>query len=167
MKIRQAKSSDSAFIANIYNHYIEHTVVTFEEEAVTATEISNRIRETQTDKLPYLVAESAGEVIGYAYASKWKGRCSYRFSVEITVYLAPGFAGQGYGSGLYEALFSELRERQYHVAIAGITLPNPASVAFHETFGMEKVAHFREVGFKFGDWIDVGYWQLNIDAGSV
>jgi L-amino acid N-acyltransferase YncA len=160
--IRPANDSDSKAIAEIYNHFIENTVVTFEEETVSAREISSRIEETQSADLPYLIAESAGEIIGYAYASKWKGRCSYRFSVEITVYLAVEAAGQGHGSRLYKALFSELRERQYHVAIAGITLPNPASVALHERFGMEKVAHFSEIGFKFGNWVDVGYWQVKI-----
>ena len=160
--IRSAQSGDSAEIAAIYNHYISNSVVTLEEQPVDSAEILDRMGETKSSDLPYLVAESEGRIVGYAYASKWKGRCSYRLSVEITVYLAPDAGRQGYGSKLYDALFTELRERSYHVAIAGISLPNEASVGLHEKFGMEKVGHFREVGFKFGAWVDVGYWEVVI-----
>jgi len=152
--------SDADDIAAIYNHYIEQTVVTFEEDAVTAEDIATRIAETAHQELPYMVAEdSGGTVIGYAYASKWKGRCAYRYSVEVTVYLAPDQGGQGVGTQLYQHLFEWLGKSGFHVAIGGISLPNPASIALHEKFGMEKVGHFHEVGFKFGEWVDVGYWQ--------
>ncbi len=117
------------------------------------------------NNLPWLVAENdSGVVVGYAYASKWKGRCAYRHSAEVTVYLAPDAAAQGVGTRLYEALFSELRDRGIHTAIGGIALPNPPSVALHEKFGMKKVAHFAEVGHKFDRWIDVGYWQVVLSA---
>jgi len=162
--IRQAENSDSQRIADIYNHYITSSVVTFEEQTVTAGEITGRIQETKAGQLPYIVAESDGEIVGYAYASKWKGRCAYKFSAEVTVYLSPDATAQGHGTRLYEVLFSELRKRSYHIAIAGIALPNPVSVALHERFGMEKVAHFKEVGFKFGRWVDVGYWQVKLDT---
>jgi phosphinothricin acetyltransferase len=99
-------------------------------------------------------------VQGFAYASKWKGRCAYRYSVESTAYLADCSTGRGIGTRLYEALFTELRKSKMHVVMAGIALPNDASIALHEKLGFEKVAHFREVGWKFGKWIDVGYWQL-------
>jgi L-amino acid N-acyltransferase YncA len=92
-------------------------------------------------------------------ATKWRERFAYRFSVEVTVYLAPTFTGNGVGSQLYDALFSVLKSRSIHSVIGGITLPNLASVALHEKFGLEKVAHFKEVGFKFEQWKDVGYWQ--------
>ncbi len=160
--IRPATASDSAAIARIYNHFILDTTVTFEEQAVSAQQMAERIEEVASASLPWLVAEQAGKVVGYAYATKWKGRCAYRFSVESTVYLAPGFAGMGVGSKLYDALFAALRERGTHVVIGGIALPNPASIALHEKFGMNKAAHFREVGFKFGKWIDVGYWQATL-----
>jgi len=162
--IRPARSSDSQRIADIYNYYITNSAVTFEEQTVTAAEIVSRIQETKSGQLPYIVAESDGEIVGYAYASKWKGRCAYKFSVEVTVYLSPDATAQGHGSRLYEVLFAELRQRSYHIAIAGIALPNPVSVALHERFGMEKVAHFKEVGFKFGHWVDVGYWQVKLDT---
>lgn len=157
--IRPATKDDAESIVGIYNHYVQNTVITFEEEAVSAQEMSGRIAEVATASLPWLVAEQDGQVAGYAYATKWKGRCAYRFSVECTVYLAPGFVGAGLGTSLYTALFSELRKRQFHVVIGGIALPNPASIGLHEKFGMAQVAHFKEVGFKFGKWIDVGYWQ--------
>lgn len=160
--IRAATPADGAAIAGIYNHYVTSTVVTFEEEPVTAAEMARRLEEVASASLPWLVAEQGGRVVGYAYASRWKGRCAYRFSVEVTVYLDPGHAGRGIGSALYGRLFPILRERGIHVVLGGIALPNEASVALHEKLGLEKVAHLKEVGFKFGRWIDVGYWQRTL-----
>lgn len=157
--IRQAKLEDAQSIADIYNHYIENTIITFEEELVSAADIAERIEDTHAVGLPWLVAISEGELVGYAYASKWKGRCSYRHSVEVTVYLNPSLKAKGWGTKLYKALFDELKQGSIHVVIGGISLPNDASVALHEKFGMEKVAHFKEIGFKFDEWVDVGYWQ--------
>lgn len=157
--IRPASSSDSAVIADIYNHYIAETVVTFEEEPVSSGEIARRIADVQAASLPWLVAEAHGQVAGYAYATPWKTRSAYRYSVEITVYLAPGSVARGMGSQLYSRLFSILQQRGIHAVIGGIALPNQASVALHEKFGCEKVAHFLQVGFKFNRWVDVGYWQ--------
>ena len=161
--IRPAHTADAQSIADIYNFYIETSVVTFEEDATTKDDIALRIDETYAEKLPYLVLQIDDEIVGYANASKWKGRCAYRYTVEVSVYLSPDAGGNGYGSRLYHELFSQLAERGFHIAIAGISLPNKASIALHEKFGMEKVAHFKEVGFKFGNWIDVGYWQCAIE----
>jgi phosphinothricin acetyltransferase len=124
--------------------------------------MAKRIADLQSQTLPWLVAEKDGSVIGFAYATPWKTRSAYRFSVEITVYLAPGHGRNGVGSALYQQLFEHLRARGAHSVIGGIALPNDASVALHEKFGLSKVAHFHEVGFKFGRWIDVGYWQLTL-----
>jgi phosphinothricin acetyltransferase len=160
--IRAATLSDAAAIAGIYNHYVTETVVTFEEEPVPAAEIARRIEEVQSASLPWLVAEAgadASDIAGYAYATRWKVRSGYRLSAEITVYLAPGRAGQGIGSKLYGQLFPLLQARRIHAVMGGIALPNEASVALHEKFGMRKVAHFEQVGFKLDRWIDVGYWQ--------
>jgi phosphinothricin acetyltransferase len=157
--IRPASPADADAIARIYNHYISTTIVTFEESPLAAGEIADRIGKVASACLPWIVLEQAGQVAGYAYASKWQGRSAYRFSVESTVYLAPAATGQGLGTELYERLISILGEGQAHVVIGGIALPNAASVALHEKLGFEKVAHFKEVGFKFGQWIDVGYWQ--------
>lgn len=161
--IRRANPSDATAIADIYNHYINNTVITFEEEPVCGDKIQERITNVLQSDLPWLVAQDESKrIIGYAYATKWRERFSYRFSVEITVYLDPNESGKGTGSKLYSALFAELKQRSIHCVIGGITLPNPASVALHEKFGLEQVAHFKEVGYKFNQWLDVGYWQGKI-----
>jgi len=165
--IRVAQYDDVEQLASIYNHYIDNTIITFETEAVSEVEIRKRLQETTAIGLPWLVAESDGVIAGYAYAGKWKGRQAYRFSVEVTVYLDQKYVGEGMGTHLYQALFDALRKRSCHAAIAGIALPNAASVALHEKLGMEKVAHFKQVGFKFDQWIDVGYWQLLLDRDSL
>lgn len=158
--IRDATPADAAVLAGIYNHYVLDTTVTFEETSVSEAEMASRIAEVQAAKLPWVVVEDdAGVVLGHAYASKWKGRCAYRFAVETTVYLDPAAHGRGLGRQLYEQLLARLREAGMHVAIGGIALPNPASIALHEKLGFRKVGQFDEVGFKFSRWVDVGYWQ--------
>jgi phosphinothricin acetyltransferase len=161
--IRSAGPRDAAGIARIYDYYTRNTVVTFEEQTVPAAGMRARMEAVQAAGLPWLVAEREGELVGFAYAGEWKGRCAYRHSVEITVYLDHRCLGQGCGTQLYADLFARLREGTTHVAIAGIALPNPESVALHEKFGMTKVAHFAEVGYKFDQWIDVGYWQITFN----
>jgi phosphinothricin acetyltransferase len=157
--IREATREDAGVVAEIYNHYVEHTVVTFEEVRVSAADIGSRIESVHASGFPWLVAEEAGRVKGYAYATKWKERSAYRFSAEVTVYLAADATGRGLGTQLYADLFPQLAARGLHALMGGITLPNEASVALHEKFGMRKVAQFDEVGFKFGRWLPVGYWQ--------
>lgn len=157
--VRPAAFADAGSLARIYNHYVRDTIVTFEEESVPEGEMASRLRQVQEASLPWLVAESPGEIVGYACATRWKPRRGYRFSAEVTVYLDPGHGGRGIGSALYARLLPELQSRGVHAAMGGIALPNAASVALHEKFGFEKVALFREVGFKFGAWIDVGYWE--------
>jgi phosphinothricin acetyltransferase len=163
--IRAAAAGDPAAIAAIYNHYVARTVITFEEEPVSAPEMARRIEATSAS-LPWLVAEREGEVVGYAYATPWRARSAYRFSVEVTVYVDPDRPRLGIGRRLYEALLPELHARGIHAAFGVIALPNDASVALHERFGFEKVAHLREVGFKFDRWIDVGYWQLLLESAQ-
>lgn len=157
--IREAVEGDAQRIAEIYNHYVETSTVTFEEEPVAPDEMVRRMAVGE-EKFPWLVLVGADEeLLGYAYASPWKGRCAYRYSVETTVYLDHASCGTGCGTRLYQRLLAELRNRSLHTAMAGIALPNAASVALHEKLGFTKVAHFREVGWKFGEWVDVGYWQ--------
>lgn len=158
--IRHASIDDSYSISEIYNYYVINTAITFEEAPVSPDDIRERIGTTQAENLPWIVIEDeAGAVGGYAYASKWKGRCAYKYSVEVTVYLHPDQGGKGHGTQLYERLFQLLRDKGFHVVIGGITLPNPASIALHEKMGLTKAGHFKEVGYKFGKWTDVGYWQ--------
>lgn len=160
--IRPAVTADAEAIARIYNHYVTNTVVTFEEDPVTSDEIAARIREVQSANLPWFLAETAEGILGYSYAGKWKTRSAYRFAVESTIYLDATATGRGVGIALYSRLIAELRARRLHTVIGGIALPNASSVALHEKLGFQKVAHFPEVGYKFGQWIDVGYWQLLI-----
>lgn len=160
--IRDVNPADSTEIAEIYNHYILNSIITFEEDVVSPQVMAERFEEVLQSSLPWLIAELDGTVAGYCYATKWKGRCAYRYSVEITVYLHPEKTGLGLGHKLYSALMERLRGLGIRTVIGGIALPNDASIALHEKIGMQKVAHFREVGFKFGRWIDVGYWQMNL-----
>lgn len=157
--IRMAAASDAAALAKIYNHYVRETIVTFEEELVSDVEMARRLADVQAASLPWLVAEEDGGVVGYACARPWKPRRGYRFSTEVSIYLDASQGGRGLGTLLYAQLLSELRTRGVHTAMGGIALPNDASVKLHEKLGFEKVAHFREVGSKFGEWIDVGYWE--------
>ena len=158
--IRPASPADAEDIARIYNYYILNSVISFEEQVVTPEVITGRLQGIWAASLPWLVGERSGSLIGYAYASPWKERSAYRYSVESTIYLDAAALGSGYGTRLYAALLSDLRRHKLHTVIGGIALPNPASVRLHEKLGFQKVAHFREVGFKFGRWVDVGYWQL-------
>lgn len=163
--IRQATIDDSAQLCDIYNYYVLETSITFEEQSVTTEDMAQRVQDT-LQSLPWLVWEEERRLLGFCYASKWKGRGAYRYSVESTVYLRPDAAGKGRGSQLYAALLDELKQRRFHTVLGGIALPNLPSVALHERFGFEKVAQFKQVGNKFNQWIDVGYWQLLLGADS-
>jgi phosphinothricin acetyltransferase len=157
--IRSATAADAQAICSIYNHFILQSTVTFEETAITPDDMAARI-DALAGRLPFLVAELDGAVAGYAYAAPWKTRSAYRHTVESSVYVAPGFAGMGLGSRLVQALLQDLRGRDVHAVLAGIALPNGASIGLHEAFGFSQVGQMREVGRKFGQWLDVGYWQL-------
>lgn len=145
-------------ICAIYNHYVRDTVVTFEEVPVAEHEMAQRIVEV-TQRQPWLVWEEDRAIQGYAYAAAWKTRAAYRHSVESTVYLSPSATGRGLGTELYQALIAELRDRDTHCVVGGISLPNAASVALHEKLGFKRIGQFSEIGWKFGQWVDVGYWQ--------
>ncbi len=156
--IRDAKIKDATSICAIYNPYILNTTISFETEPVTETDMAARI--SNNGELPWLVYEKSDHILGYAYASKWRVRNSYRYSVESCVYLHKKATGHGLGTLLYKELINRLRAMNIHAVIGGIALPNPASIALHEKLGFEKVAHFKDIGFKFNKWIDVGYWEL-------
>jgi L-amino acid N-acyltransferase YncA len=162
MIIRDAQPADAPAIAAIYRHFVLETAISFEEEDVSAADMQGRIGDVQAAGLPWLVACDGDTLFGYAYATKWRVRHAYRFSVESTVYLTKASAGRGLGTLLYSQLLARLRSAGCHLVIGGIALPNPASIALHEKLGFEKVAHFREVGYKFDQWRDVGYWQLTL-----
>lgn len=157
--IRQCTTADAAAICEIYNHYVRHTVITFEEVPVVVAEMAQRILDV-TARYPWLVAEENGAVVGYAYAAPWRPRSAYRFSVESTVYVAPGQVGRGVGTALYRELIEGLRALDVHCAVGGIALPNPASVTLHEKLGFKKIGQLVEIGRKLDRWVDVGYWEL-------
>jgi phosphinothricin acetyltransferase len=159
MNVRKVETEDAGQIADIYNFYILNTHHTFEIEAVDFAGMKKRISET-AENYPFLIYEEADEILGYAYAAPYKMRAAYRRSAEVSIYVKNGSSGKGIGELLYRELLKELGQTDVHALIAGIALPNPASIRLHEKFGFEKVAHFREVGFKLGCWIDVGYWEL-------
>ena len=157
--VRPATPTDADAVAKIYNHYITETIITFEVDEISPAEMARRIDQVQSDSFPWLVAQQSDRVVGYAYASQWHSRAAYRFAAESTVYLAPDHVHLGLGSRLYERVIELLRTMNIRTVIGGIALPNDSSVALHEKFGFRKAAHYREVGFKFDRWIDVGYWQ--------
>ncbi|MFZ6759513.1 arsinothricin resistance N-acetyltransferase ArsN1 family B [Undibacterium sp. Ji50W] len=160
--IRKATPADAAAIIAIYNHYIATTTISFEEKPVSEEEMAQRIKDV-TANMPWYVEEEDDEVVGYAYATPWRVRSAYRFSVESTVYVSPEHARKRIGARLYQVLIDDLRSRGIHVVLGGIAQPNTASVALHEQFGFEKVAHFKDVGRKFEQWVDVGYWELRLN----
>lgn len=164
--IRTASAADAGPIAAIYNHYVAATTISFEEQPVPEAEMAGRIRDVAAAGLPWLLAVHEGKPVGYAYATRWRARPAYRYSVESTVYLEDGACGRGWGALLYRQLIARLRDAAVRTVIAGIAQPNPRSVGLHERLGFRKVAHFSEVGFKFDKWVDVGYWQLSLAEGA-
>jgi Sortase and related acyltransferases len=161
MNIRPVDLADAAQIAEIYNHYILTSHCTFEITPLDAADMSVRISDVIEHDFPFFVSETGGEISGYANGKQFRPRPAYRHSVEVSIYIKNGIEAHGIGTALYSKLFDEITKLDFHTIIAGIALPNEPSIRLHEKFGFEKVAHFREVGFKFGKWIDVGYWQLN------
>ena len=159
IEIRDATAADAAAVAALYAGYVLETTATFEEDPVADAAMAERVAAAGERGLPWLVAVEGREVIGYAYAAPWNPRGAYRHTAEVTAYVAPGRTGLGVGSRLYEELFGRLRALGVHAVVAVIALPNPASVALHERFGLRKAGEFREVGRKFCRWVDVGYWQ--------
>lgn len=157
--LRHVTPQDSTSICKIYNHYIRESPATFEEVPIAPEDMRQRIVGA-TREYPWFVCEEDGVVLGYAYGRKWHERAAYRHSVEASIYLDPLAVGKRKGSALFEALLAELRKRQFHTVIGGVALPNEASVALLQKFGFRQVAQYSEVGYKFGRWIDVGYWQL-------
>jgi len=161
--IRNVSLTDSAALTELYNYYIRTSGATFEEVEITEEEMRERITKIHFEKqFPYLIFEEEGAVIGYAYASTFRDRISYRFTVESTVYVHPNHFGKGIGEKLYQELLTQIKSHGFHVVIGVITLPNEASVRLHEKVGFKKAGHFTEVGYKFEKWMDVGFWELQL-----
>ena len=161
MRIRLAIASDAEAIAAIYRPIVEQTAISFEAIPPTTQDVARRVAETTTTH-PWLVCERGGRIAGYAYASPHRTRAAYRWSVDTSVYVAQEHQRAGIGRGLYVSLFAILAAQGYFTAYAGIALPNPASVALHESVGFTPIGVYRRVGFKHGAWHDVGWWQLTL-----
>jgi phosphinothricin acetyltransferase len=162
-QITFADESDAAAIASIYRPIVESTAISFETVPPDREEIARRIVET-TREHPWLVCEIGGRAAGYAYATKHRVRSAYRWSVDTSVYVDESFRQSGVGRGLYGSLFAILSVQGYFNAFAGIALPNAASVGLHEAVGFRKIGVYQRVGYKFGEWRDVGWWQLELRA---
>jgi L-amino acid N-acyltransferase YncA len=158
-QVRGAEATDADAIAAIYAPHVTEGVASFEAIAPDAAEMRARISET-TRTHPWLVCERDGEVIGYAYAGPHSARAAYVWSVNVTVYIARQHQRGGIGRTLYTALFEQLRRQGFYNAYAGITVPNPGSVGLHEAMGFKRVGFYPAVGYKFGAWRDVGWWEL-------
>jgi phosphinothricin acetyltransferase len=153
---------DGEACARIYAPWVAETAVSFEEEPPTGADMAERIRQA-VHSHSWLAAENeAREVVGYAYASPHRDRAAYRWACDVAVYVDSGHRGEGLGRTLYTTLFERLRRLGYHVACAGITLPNPASVGLHEALGFERVGVYRRIGWKLGRWHDVAWYELEL-----
>jgi phosphinothricin acetyltransferase len=169
VRVRPAEADrDASACAEIYAPFVIDTPISFEERPPDEHEMRRRIEET-TARYPWLVAEADGRVIGYAYASPHRERAAYRWAVDVAIYVDPSHQGRGVGRALYEELFKLLSAQGYRIAVAGIALPNPASIALHEKLGFEAVGVYRQIGWKSGAWHDVAWYQkaLATEADSV
>lgn len=158
MMIRLARDDDAREVGDIYSPICEQTAISFEISSPTEEEMRVRIRKT-LERFPWLVCADAATVVGYAYAGPHRERAAYRWSSDVTVYVRDGWRRSGVGRALYVSLLEALELLGYHNAYAGIALPNPASVGLHEALGFAPVGVYRGVGFKLGEWRDVGWWH--------
>jgi L-amino acid N-acyltransferase YncA len=161
LTIRQATEADAPALVKIYAPYVESTAVSFETLVPSVEDFAARIAKSLS-KWQYLVAESDGDIAGYAYGSTHRERAAYRYSVEVSAYLDPRFYRQGIGSALYRRLFDDLIAKGYCTAFAGITMPNDASVGMHHSVGFETIGLFKRIGWKFDAWHDVLWMQRTL-----
>jgi L-amino acid N-acyltransferase YncA len=162
--VRPATYGDAAAISRLYTPFVVASPVSFEESPPGADQIASRI--SSKPRLPWLIAEVDSELCGFAYASLHRQRAAYRWSADCSVYVDPGHQGQGLGRALYGLLIADLTSLGYVSLFAGITLPNPASIGLHESFGFRPVGIYRNVGYKQGRWRDVGWWQKRLAEPS-
>jgi L-amino acid N-acyltransferase YncA len=163
--LRDACQRDGEACAAIYAPYVVESAVTFELDPPGAEEMGRRIADA-VGTHAWIVLEQEGRVVGYAYGGPFNSRAAYRWSCEVSVYLERGRRRTGAGRALYEELFARLAERGYRTAVAGMTLPNEASVGLHRAMGFEPVGTYRRIGWKHGAWHDVAWVQRAIAAGE-
>ena len=159
--IRQATPDDAKQCLNIYQYYAENTAFSFEESAPTVQQMAQRINAI-TQVYPWLVYDDNQIINGYAYASQFRPRPAYCWTAEVTIYLSDASKGSGIAGLLYQQLFAGLIEQGFYNAIAVITEPNPESEIFHQKMGFEKIGTFKSIGYKSGQWNDIGWWQKQL-----
>jgi L-amino acid N-acyltransferase YncA len=159
--IRLATAADGEAVAAIYRPVVAETAISFETALPDGAEMARRIDDTLRAH-PWLVCDVDGRTVGYAYATRHRVRGAYQWSVDTSAYIAEDFRRRQAGRALYTSLFAILAAQGYFNAFAGIALPNPASVALHESMGFEPIGVYRRVGYKLNRWHDVGWWQLMI-----
>ena len=159
--IRPATEADAGGVLAVYRPYVERTAISFEAVAPTEDEMRARVR-TALAQWDFLVAEAHGRCIGYAYGSMHRARAAYRYSAEVSAYLQPSHHRRGIATRLYAALFASLAEKGYCNALAGVALPNDASIALHRSVGFEPIGVFHGVGRKFGRWHDVAWFERRL-----
>ena len=162
--IRLAAADDAAAIAAIYAPYVTDTRISFEEVPPDESEMARRIEGSPAGFYPWFIAEDGGKVCGFASSSAFRTRPAYRWTVETGIYLSPDACGRGIGRDLLATLLGVLEGQGYVAAIGAITLPNAPSVVLHERLGFTNVGAYRRVGFKMGEWLDVGLWERNLAA---
>jgi phosphinothricin acetyltransferase len=163
--IRDADAADADRCAAIYAPYVRDTAISFESEPPSPGEMAGRIAEAQRAHA-WLVLEADGDVVGYAYGGPFMSRAAYAWATSVSVYLDPARHRTGHGRALYEALFDRLAARGHRTALAGIALPNEASVGLHRALGFEIVGTYRRVGWKLGRWHDVAWYQRALADGD-
>jgi phosphinothricin acetyltransferase len=160
--IRLAAEQDAAAIAAIYRPYVEGSRISFEEAAPDSAEMARRMAGDMPGHHPWFVADEDGRLLGFASSSAFRTRRAYRWTVETGIYLDPQAQGRGIGQALLETLIGVLERQGYVAAIGAIALPNQPSVALHEKLGFFHTGTYRQVGFKHGEWLDVGLWQKEL-----
>ena len=166
--VRPATPEDAAAIAAIYRPYVERGTVSFELRAPDERIMRQRMASSE-GLYPWLVVTEGegGQVLGYAYASAFRDRPAYRYTIETTVYLREGTVGRGNGRQLYAALIDTVRAQGFTHAIGVIALPNDQSIRLHESVGFRRTGVLREAGYKDGRWIDVGFWQVELNDATI
>ncbi len=163
--IRRYQPKDLQSIINILNYYVKNDACIFQMEPYSFAEIENKFKNI-LPTYPIYVEEQDSKIIGFAYGGRWRDKPAYAKSVETTIYVHPNYKSAGIGEPLYRKLINTLTQMDFHLLVAGMTMPNPGSQRLHEKLGFEKVGEFKDAGMKFGQWHNVGFWQKVLDSYS-
>ena len=163
MQVRLAHRYDFGSILNIYKYYVDNTVITFDLTLPSSSSYFQKMEEAHV----FLVLETAGKVIGYAYAGPHRQKPAYQWVCESTIYLHPENTSQGYGKRLYSALFELLENMNLIRVLAGVTIPNPKSIRFHEKVGFKSMFTYKDIGYKNGQWHSVVWYEMYLKSADL